>query len=151
MRELSDFDEMYQEVIIDHYKNPRNKSKLINFSNETLSHNPFCGDEVQFQFELMNSDHISNIFLNAIGCSINKASASILSEAIKGKSLKEVAQISKKFRMVMTSDDHSNNHQLDGDLKVLLSVKEFPIRIKCALLSCNAIDSALKNNFSTEN
>ena len=144
-------DNLYDEIILDHCRKPRNGIILNKVDIESTAINPFCGDEVQLQFELINSDHISNIFLNAIGCSINKASASILSEAIKGKSLKEVAQISKKFRMVMTSDDHSNNHQLDGDQKVLLSVKEFPIRIKCALLSCNAIDSALKNNSTKKN
>ena len=86
MRELSDFDEMYQEVIIDHYKNPRNKTKLTNFTNETLSHNPFCGDEIELQL-LIENGVISNVSVDGRGCAISQSSGSLLSETILGKTI----------------------------------------------------------------
>ena len=144
-------DNLYDEIILDHCRKPRNGIPIGKVDIESSAVNPFCGDEVKFQFELIKSTHISNIFLHATGCSINKASASILSEVIKGRSLKEIARISKAFRTMMTSDEFSNDAQLTGDLKVLLSVKSFPIRIKCALLACNAIDDGIKKNQLKEN
>ena len=144
-------DNLYDEIILDHCRKPRNGIPIVKVDIESSAVNPFCGDEVKFQFELIKSTHISNIFLHATGCSINKASASILSEVIKGRSLKEIARISKAFRTMMTSDEFSNDAQLTGDLKVLLSVKSFPIRIKCALLACNAIDDGIKKNQLKEN
>jgi len=140
----SNIDNLYDEVILDHCRKPRNVIPVTKVDIESSAVNPFCGDEVKFQFELMKSTHISNIFHHAIGCSINKASASILSEVIKGRSLTEIDRISKGFRTMMTSDEFSNDAELIGDLKVLLSVKNFPIRIKCALLACNAIDDGIK-------
>lgn len=142
---------LYDELILDHCRKPRNGNPITKVDIESSAINPFCGDEVKFQFELMKASHISNVFLHAIGCAINKASASIFSEVIKGRSIIEIDQISKTFRNMMTSDDFSNDTQLIGDLKVLLSVKNFPIRIKCAILVCNAIDEGINNFRSNEN
>ena len=86
MRELSDFDEMYQEVIIDHYKNPRNKAKLDVFTNETLSHNPFCGDEIELQL-FIDDGVISKVSVDGRGCAISQSSGSLLSETILGKTI----------------------------------------------------------------
>ena len=139
----NNINDLYDEVILDHCRNPRNAQPITNVAVESSAVNPFCGDEVKFQFALVKSNIISNVYAKAIGCSINQASASILSQMLKGKSLKEIDQISKTFRNIMMSDNFSCKTEHIGELSVLLSVKKFPVRIKCVLLSYNAVDDGI--------
>ena len=145
MRELSDFDEMYQEVIIDHYKNPRNKTKLTNFSDETLSHNPFCGDEIELQL-LIENGVISNVSVDGRGCAISQSSGSLLSETILGKTIDQAKIDNNSMRSLLKDEDLDDKH-LDSlaDSTMIEGVKKFPVRIKCALLSWSALSDILNN------
>ena len=145
MRELSDFDEMYQEVIIDHYKNPRNKAKLDVFTNETLSHNPFCGDEIELQ--LFSDDGvISKVSVDGRGCAISQSSGSLLSETILGKTIDQAKEDNNSMRSLLKDED-LDDKQLDSlaDSTMIEGVKKFPVRIKCALLSWSALSDILNN------
>ena len=143
MRELSDFDEMYQEVIIDHYKNPRNKAKLNVFSNETLSHNPFCGDEIELQL-FIEDGVISKVSVDGRGCAISQSSGSLLSETILGKTIDQAKKDNNTMRLLLKDEDLDDN-QLDSlaDSTMIEGVKKFPVRIKCALLSWSALNDIL--------
>ena len=143
MRELSDFDEMYQEVIIDHYKNPRNKAKLDVFTNETLSHNPFCGDEIELQL-FIDDGVISKVSVDGRGCAISQSSGSLLSETILGKTIDQAKKDNNAMRLLLKDEDLDDN-QLDSlaDSTMIEGVKKFPVRIKCALLSWSALSEIL--------
>ena len=104
MRELSDFDEMYQEVIIDHYKNPRNKAKLDVFTKETLSHNPFCGDEIELQL-LIDDGVISKVSVDGRGCAVSQSSGSLLSETILGKTIDQAKKDNDSMRLLLKDED----------------------------------------------
>ena len=143
MRELSDFDEMYQEVIIDHYKNPRNKAKLDVFTNETLSHNPFCGDEIELQL-FIDDGVISKVSVDGRGCAISQSSGSLLSETILGKTIDQAKKDNDSMRLLLKDEDLDDN-QLDSlaDSTMIEGVKKFPVRIKCALLSWSDLSDIL--------
>ena len=143
MRELTDFDEMYQELIIDHYKNPRNKSKLTKFTDEVLSHNPFCGDEIELQLNIEN-DVIESISIGGRGCAISQSSGSLLGETIIGKTISEAKKDNESMRSLLKDED-LNDVQLDSlaDSSAIEGVKKFPVRIKCALLSWSALTDIL--------
>ncbi len=98
MSELSDFDDMYQEIILDHYKNPRRNSKLSGDFLETKSHNPFCGDEIELQLHIDKEDCISNLSVNGRGCAISQSSGSLMGEVIYGKSVTEAKKINEIIR-----------------------------------------------------
>tara|TARA_B100000902_G_scaffold27822_1_gene33486 strand:- start:727 stop:1170 length:444 start_codon:yes stop_codon:yes gene_type:complete len=143
MRELSDFDEMYQEVIIDHYKNPRNKSKLPKFTDEIMSHNPFCGDEIELQLNVQD-DVIQAVSVDGRGCAISQSSGSLLGETIVGKTIIEAKNDNNSMRSLLKNEDLSDK-QFDSleDSSVIEGVKKFPVRIKCALLSWSALNDIL--------
>ena len=143
MRELTDFDEMYQELIIDHYKNPRNKSKLSKFTDEVKSHNPFCGDEIELQLNIKN-EVIESISISGRGCAISQSSGSLLGETIIGKTITEAKKDNKSMRSLL-KDENLNDEQLDSlsDSSAIEGVKKFPVRIKCALLSWSALTDIL--------
>ena len=145
MRELTDFDEMYQEVIIDHYKNPRNKSKLPNFSKEVLSHNPFCGDEIELQL-FIEDGVIRQVSVDGRGCAISQSSGSLLSETILGKTIEQAKKDNDSMRALLRNEVLSDD-QLDSlaDSSMIEGVKKFPVRIKCALLSWAALNDILTN------
>ena len=145
MRELSDFDEMYQEEIIDHYKNPRNKAKLTSFTNETLSHNPFCGDEIELQLFIENGV-INQVSVDGRGCAISQSSGSLLSETILGKTIDQAKEDNNSMRSLLKDED-LHDKQLDSlaDSTMIEGVKKFPVRIKCALLSWSALSDILNN------
>ena len=145
MRELSDFDEMYQEVIIDHYKNPRNKAKLTSFTNETLSHNPCCGDEIELQL-FIEDGVISKVSVDGRGCAISQSSGSLLSETILGKTIDQAKKDNNSMRSLLKDED-LDDIQLDSlaDSTMIEGVKKFPVRIKCALLSWSALSDILNN------
>ena len=143
MRELTDFDEMYQELIIDHYKNPRNKSKLSKFTDEVKSHNPFCGDEIELQLDIKNNV-IEGISVSGRGCAISQSSGSLLGETIIGKTVIEARKDNESMRSLL-KDENLNDEELDSlsDSSAIEGVKKFPVRIKCALLSWSALTDIL--------
>jgi nitrogen fixation NifU-like protein len=142
--DFGDLDDLYREVILDHYRSPRNRRSLEAVDIETRGFNPFCGDEVVLQLKLDQAGLIDEISQGGHGCSISQASASILSDLVRGKTLEEGEKLSGAFREMMRGEELSND-QLDamGDLEALQGVRKFPIRIKCALLPWAALDDGV--------
>ena len=129
-------DDLYREVILDHFQNPRNHGRLASPDVEVKGHNPLCGDECLLTM-VLTADKVHDLRLDAHGCSISQASASMMSEAIKGKSLEEAQNLTHAFKSMMLSGEDA---KLPGDLEDLGSlegVKKYPVRIKCALLAWN--------------
>ena len=142
--DFGDLDDLYREVILDHYRSPRNRRSLEAVDIETRGFNPFCGDEVVLQLKLDQAGLIDEISQGGHGCSISQASASILSDLVRGKTLEEGEKLSGAFREMMRGEELSND-QLNamGDLEALQGVRKFPIRIKCALLPWAALDDGV--------
>ena len=131
--ENSELDELYTQVIFDHYKNPRNKKALNTFTNEHRGFNPLCGDEIIIQVNISELGFITDVSFQGTGCSISQASASILTEIVKDKSVEKVQVMIDDFRGILESNKKDSIEY--DELRALEGVKKFPIRIKCALLS----------------
>ena len=142
-------EELYREVILDHYRNPRNKGHLENPETSAEGVNPLCGDEISIELSF-EGDNVAEVAVIGQGCSISQSSASMMTEAIKGKSRAEIEDLVAKFRQMMSIDE-SDNLGLDperpgsvlGDLEALQGVRQYPVRIKCASLSWNTLLEAL--------
>jgi nitrogen fixation NifU-like protein len=133
---------LYQEMILDHYRRPRNKGAIENATHTILMKNPLCGDEIEVQIRY-DGDSIADIGFSGRGCSISQASASMMTQMIKGKSIAEIDELRTQFRnMVMGADADENSL---GSLRALSGVARFPARVKCALLAWNALEEAQKN------
>lgn len=143
---FDDLTDLYQQVILDHSKSPRNFRKLDQANRTAHGHNPLCGDTVML-YLLMDGDTVKDISFQGSGCAISKASASILTEAIKGKSRSEVkALFDKVHEMVTTGRNHSTEL---GKLAVFAGVHKFPARVKCAILPWHAAMSAVEGKNET--
>ncbi len=141
---LGDLDELYESIILDHYRNPRNTDLLDSPDVELEANNPFCGDEVRLQLKTADSS-ISEISVSGRGCAISQSSGSLLAELIEGKSREETAEIVGRVRKLMMGKELSEEEiESLGDLEALGGVRKFPIRIKCALLSWATLEDALK-------
>ena len=142
--EFSELDDLYREIILDHYRNPRNQEKLDEADIETEGFNPFCGDKVLLWIKLRDGA-IDGVSFEGTGCSISQASASILSNLIKGKTLEEARDLYSFFRDMMYGKELSEQ-QLEGlgEAESLEGVRRFPIRVKCALLSWVALEDSIK-------
>jgi len=136
---------LYQEMILDHYRRPRNKGELEGATKSVVMKNPLCGDEVELHV-LMDGDKISDLKFSGRGCSISQASASMMTQLVKGKSAGEIDQLGDTFRdMVMGTIDPGDKEKIAplGSLRSLSGVSRFPARVKCALLAWNALESAM--------
>lgn len=133
-----DFDELYQEIILDHYKHPRNKCDLSHIPDSHLHENPTCGDSIKLEVLLQNSA-VDQLRFDGIGCAISMASASMMSELMSGKSQTEVRALTEMFIKIMQGE--SSNMVLSdwGDLVSLAGVAQFPVRVKCATLAWHAL------------
>lgn len=140
---MSELEELYQEMIMDHNRNPRNFRNLENASHSSNGFNPFCGDSVDVYLKIENELVIDASFQGS-GCAISQASASMMTESVKGKSISGAKAIFNAFHSMITRgpDGHFNPEGLD-DLEVLSGVSEYPIRIKCATLSWHTLKAAL--------
>lgn len=144
---LSDgLDELYREIILDHYRNPRNRGRLPNPTVATQGSNPLCGDELELSL-LLAGDQIEGIKIQGRGCSISQASASMMTEALKGLSLAEAEQVAAAFKDMMLANGSADGL---GDLEALQGVKKYPVRIKCALLAWNTFLEGLAEHRSKE-
>jgi nitrogen fixation NifU-like protein len=142
MSELSD---LYQEVILDHNKNPRNYREIENASHHADGHNPLCGDQLKVYLKMENG-LVSDVSFVGSGCAISKASASMMTQAVKGKTKEEAETLFTEFRaMVMGELDIENDENHLGKLKIFAGVLEFPARVKCASLSWHTVHAALNN------
>ena len=139
--------ELYQEIILDHGKNPRNLGKFENFNKDAKGHNPLCGDKVHLFLKLDENKNVNDISFEGEGCAISMASASIMTDLMKGKSEKEAKEIIDKFLDMIKEKDDINTNLLEEDEKTKLmslgGVKNYPMRVKCATLSWHALSSAL--------
>jgi len=138
-----DLRELYQEVILDHGKNPRNHRFPEPYNREGRGYNPLCGDKITLRLQL-DGDKITDIGFLGQGCAISQASCSTMTEALKGKTLAEVETLFEKFHRMLTSDD-SPVEDVDalGKLAVFAGVREFPMRVKCATLAWHTLQQAL--------
>jgi len=141
--------ELYQEIILDHGRNPRNLGKFENFNKDAKGHNPLCGDKVHLFLKLDEDKKIQDISFEGEGCAISMASASIMTDLMKGKNEKEVKEIVSKFLDMIKEKDDINTNLLKDDEKTKLmslgGVKNYPMRVKCATLSWHALSSALED------
>lgn len=140
--DLADLDDIYGSQILEHRRNPRNREKLLNPDVTGRATNPFCGDQVDIQI-LFKDRRVSAVGIQAEGCSINQATASILSELMLGMSITEIMSASNRFREVMFSDVSKDELRDLGNLVALVGVKKYPVRIKCALLTFSALEEIL--------
>ncbi len=140
---MHDLRELYQEVIIDHNRNPRNHHTLEACSHHAAGFNPLCGDEVTLYLQVDN-DIITDISFKGKGCAISMASASIMTETLKGKSIKDAHALFHDFHSMLTEEALPSEGL--GKLSVLAGVKEYPTRIKCATLIWHTLVAALKQS-----
>ena len=135
--------DLYQEVILDHSKNPHNFGVLEQFTCTAEGNNPMCGDQLTVYIDIKN-DVVSDVSYRARGCAISIASASIMSSMIKGRTIEEVHLLFEKFHKLCTGQEVEEDDDTEK-LQVLSGVSEFPTRVKCATMSWHAVDSAIKN------
>lgn len=148
---MLDLRELYQEVILDHNKRPRNKGRLDDATNEAEGHNPLCGDQVHITLHTENG-LIDQIAFEGQGCAISTASASLMTVAVKGKTLEEAEAIFREFQTMVTSPDSEELHEALGEMVALAGVRDYPVRIKCATLPWHTLLAALvgEGKVSTE-
>ena len=135
--------ELYQEVILDHGKNPRNFGVLEKYTCTAEGNNPMCGDQLTVYIDIKD-DVVSDVSYRARGCAISIASASIMSSMIKGRTIEEVHILFDKFHKLCTGQEVEEDDDTEK-LQVLSGVSEFPTRVKCATMSWHAVDSAIKS------
>jgi nitrogen fixation NifU-like protein len=135
------FDELFREIILDHYRKPRNRGHLADATAHAEGMNPVCGDAIELDLRL-DGEAINDIAFAGEGCSISQASASLMTERLKGRPVDEARQVTGKFRAMMM-DGAEPDPDL-GDLEALQGVAKFPARVKCALLVWNVLQEALQ-------
>jgi nitrogen fixation protein NifU and related proteins len=140
---MSDLRDLYQEVIFDHYKKPHNYHALAGANHVAHGHNRLCGDQLTVYLDVQG-DVIKDLSFEGNGCAISTASASLMTDALKGKKLDEVEHLFQEFHHMVTHDDAEPDPDL-GKLEVLAGVREFPARVKCATLAWHTLQAALKD------
>ena len=142
--------ELYQEIILDHAKNPRNKGKCKNFNHDAKAHNPLCGDKVHIYLNLDEDKTIKELTFEGEGCAISLASASILTDTLKGKNLNSTKKLIDDFLNMIKKKSKITLNSLSDDqvttINSLSGVQEFPMRIKCATMAWHTLLSAIKND-----
>jgi nitrogen fixation protein NifU and related proteins len=142
-----DLRELYQEVIIDHNRNPRNHHKLDTPTCQADGYNPLCGDKLTV-YMILDNDVIDDISFLGCGCAISQASASLMTEVLRGKTIEEAHKLFERFHSMLTIEDDPSPETLDK-LAVMAGVRTFPARVKCATLAWHTLESALKNERET--
>ena len=146
--------ELYQEIILDHGKNPKNKGQCDNFNRQAKGHNPLCGDKVHIYLKLNKDQEVDDISFEGEGCAISLASASILTEIIKGKNFNNSKKIIKNFLNMVKNESKIAINNLTKDQQTtimsLSGVKKFPMRVKCATMAWHTLTSALEGKEKNE-
>jgi len=135
-------DDLYRDILMDHYKFPRGNKTITNADLENEGHNPSCGDDIVMRFKF-DGDKIADVSVDCMGCAISVASGSMLADIVKGKTIGEVIEIAKTVK-AMLKGEHPDDEKDLGDLEALRGVSKFPVRIKCALLSWTTMMDALE-------
>jgi nitrogen fixation NifU-like protein len=150
---MSNLESLYQEVILDHNRKPRNFREIENADRRIEGRNPLCGDEITLWVKL-DGDRVSDISFKGTGCAVSKSSASLMTSAVKGKSVDETMRLFDRFHDMITGKLADGEREKMGSLAALGGVSRFPIRVKCASLAWHALKSALEGQgtvVSTEN
>ena len=148
---MSDLTQLYQEIILEHYRKPRNFGSLAEPNLEAAGHNPLCGDRVKVYLKL-DDDRVTDIGFEGAGCAISTASASLMTESVKGKTLAEARELFTHFRDMVTGKEEVGTHDL-GKLEALAGVRDLPVRVKCATLAWHTLQAAIQgssNSVTTE-
>jgi len=149
---MSELSELYQQVILDHNKKPRNFRKLEAPSHTAEGYNPLCGDQMTVYLNIAG-DQVEDVAFEGSGCAISKASASMMTQAVKGKSKEEAEALFREFHsMVIGELNEETEENSLGNLKIFAGVREFPVRVKCATLPWHTLHAALnkQDQVSTE-
>jgi nitrogen fixation NifU-like protein len=147
---MDDLRELYQATILDHNKKPRNFRAIDDAKHRADGHNPLCGDKLTVYLKLDEDGHVEDVSFQGAGCAISTASASLMTEHVKGKKIDEVEQVFEQFHDLVTSNDDAafDTDEL-GKLAVFSGVRDYPMRVKCATLSWHTLRSALENDHET--
>ena len=147
---MFDLKDLYQEIIVDHNRNPRNFRKIEDADRVVEGFNPLCGDRLNLYVK-MDKDRISDLSFDGSGCAISVASASLMTDALKGKTVSEAESIFNNFHHMVTEDKPVSNEELEhlGKLAALAGVKDYPARVKCATLCWHTLHSALEGDKKT--
>jgi nitrogen fixation NifU-like protein len=147
---MSDLNDLYQEVILDHNRRPRNFHSLAEASHSAEGYNPLCGDRLTLYLKIADGI-VVDVSFEGGGCAISKASASLMTDAIKGKSVGEAQALFERFHRMVTTPPETAVEDM-GKLSVLAGVREFPVRVKCASLAWHTLKAAMtnENRISTE-
>jgi nitrogen fixation protein NifU and related proteins len=140
-----DLRELYQEVIIDHNRNPHNHYVMTEPSTQANGFNPLCGDKLTVYLKI-EADRVSDLSFIGCGCAISQASASLMTDALRGKTVEEARSLFERMHHLFTDDNQDNEWASLGKLAALAGVKAFPARVKCATLAWHTIDAALSKN-----
>ena len=142
---MSELSELYQQVILDHNKKPRNFRKLDSANHSAEGYNPLCGDHLTVYVNLAG-DEVKEISFEGNGCAISKAAASMMTQAVKGQNKERAEQLFKEFHSMVTGElDEEQQENILGNLKIFAGVKDFPVRVKCATLPWHTMRAALNN------
>ncbi len=150
-------EDLYREIILDHYRNPRNRGELpVPPAHRTEGYNPLCGDEIVVYIDVDDAGVVTDVRIGGQGCSISQASASMMSSAVKGKDAHQIRELTRAFKSMMSIHESTLDGETDatldepdladvklGDLEALRGVVKFPVRIKCATLAWNTLGQAL--------
>ena len=152
-----DLKQLYQDIILEHGKSPRNFGKCDGYNHEAKGHNPLCGDQVQVYLKLNDKKKVENLTFEGSGCAISMASTSIMTELVKGKSIDSSKNIISAFLNMIKNTTEIKSDELDEDQKTkimsLSGVKQYPMRVKCATLAWHTLTSAIegkKEDVNTE-
>ena len=142
---MSELSELYQQVILDHNKKPRNFRKLEHANHSAEGYNPLCGDHLTVYLAL-DGEQVKEVAFEGSGCAISKAAASMMTQAVKGKSRAETERLFSEFHSMVTGElDEENEANNLGNLRIFAGVRDFPVRVKCATLPWHTLHAALNN------
>ena len=142
--DMGDLDDLYMEIILDHYKSPRNKADLSHIDDDNMHENPSCGDTVKLEILLGDDGRIESARFDGHGCAISTASASLMTERLPGKTTEEARSFIEVFLKVLRGEEPADRLEEWGDLTVLGGVVQFPMRVKCATLAWHALEKSLE-------
>ncbi len=142
---MTNLESLHQQLILDHYRNPRNKNPIENHDLEGRATNPMCGDEITLQLSVKDGA-IATVGFGGKGCSISQAAASILSTRLVGNNLDKASFLASQFTGMMNSSIKEPDRAIMGDLLAFEGVRKFPLKIRCVLLICEALQKAIEEN-----
>ena len=146
---MNDLQDLYQDIIMDHNRRPRNFGPVEHPTHKKEGYNPRCGDQIELELKIVGGI-VVDVGFTGVGCAISKSSASMMTEEIKGKTLEVVTSMFEQFRrMITVNNENDLDVDLLGDLEILQGVSRYPARIKCATLSWHTLNSALEGDGDT--